>query len=102
MTNEIPVQGGGRAGWMGMKAWRHWTLRSRLVLVVGALAAIALIIANITGLVLIRSYLRDRIDQQLLGMTRPFSNVNAGLRFRLPRLGPDQVAYLLNADGSLD
>jgi two-component system OmpR family sensor kinase len=85
-----------------MKAWRHWTLRSRLVLVVGALAAIALIIANITGLVLIRSYLRDRIDQQLLGMTRPFSNVNAAFRLRLPRLGPDQVAYLLNADGSLD
>jgi two-component system OmpR family sensor kinase len=85
-----------------MKRWRHWTLRSRLVLVVGALAAIALIIANITGLVLIRSYLRDRIDQQLLGMTRPFANVNAAFRFRLPRLGPDQVAYLLNADGTLD
>ncbi|NMO51508.1 HAMP domain-containing histidine kinase [Actinoplanes sp. TBRC 11911] len=89
-----------------MKAWRHWTLRSRLVLVVGALAAIALIIANTTGLVLIRSYLRDRIDQQLLGMTRPFAtarpDVNTAFRFRLPRLGPDQVAYLLNADGSLD
>jgi two-component system OmpR family sensor kinase len=89
-----------------MRRWRHWTLRSRLVVVVGALAAVALIIANITGLVLIRTYLLDRIDQQLLGMTRPFANqrleVNASVRFRALRLGPDQVTYLFQPDGTLD
>ena len=40
------------------RRWGHWTLRSRLVLVVGALAAVALIIANVAGLVLIRTSMR--------------------------------------------
>jgi two-component system OmpR family sensor kinase len=119
------------------RRWGHWTLRSRLVLVVGALAAVALLAANIAGLVLIRSYQRDRIDDQLRGMTRglsgqprppggpggpppgdsgggptPFASGGPGpqpgdtngfaSRMRFLRLGPDQIGYLYNADGTLD
>ncbi|GAA2482566.1 sensor histidine kinase [Winogradskya humida] len=93
-----------------IRRWGHWTLRSRLVLVVGALAAVALILANIAGLVLIRGYLRDRIDEQLTGMVRPFSSsarpdFPAGNGFaarRMLRLGPDQVVYVYTATGTLD
>jgi len=88
------------------RRWSHWTLRARLVLVVGALAAVALIVANLAGLVLIQNYLRHRIDDQLKGMTRPFattrSEPGAFPRTRLLRLGPDQVFYLYNPDGTLD
>jgi two-component system OmpR family sensor kinase len=92
------------------RRWSHWTLRSRLALVVGALAAVALIVANIAGVLLIRSYLRDRIDDQLQGMTRPFSSapLRAGDPNNPPRarawrgLGPDQVLYLYGPDGTLN
>jgi len=78
--------------------------------VVGALAAIALILADTAGLVLIRSYLSDRIDHQLTAMIRPFSQANRPdlpgsfnpVRSRVNRLGADQVAYFYNADGTLD
>ncbi|UQU61335.1 HAMP domain-containing histidine kinase [Couchioplanes caeruleus] len=89
------------------RRWGHWSLRARLVLVVGALAAVALLAADAAGLVLIRGYLRDRIDDQLTGMARPFAG---GLRTDAPgafparriRFGPDQVVYVYTADGVLD
>jgi two-component system OmpR family sensor kinase len=93
------------------RRWGQWTLRSRLVLVVGALAATGLILANIAGLVLIRSYLSDRIDVQLTAMIRPFAQeprpvgpttFNPPVRARINRLAADQVAYIYNPDGSLD
>jgi two-component system OmpR family sensor kinase len=94
-----------------VRRWRHWTLRSRLVLVVGALAAIALIVANAAGLVLIRGYLQDRIDEQLVGMSRPFAGAqrlttpppSTGYppRARQLRLGADQVVYVYTAAGTL-
>ncbi|BAL90093.1 putative two-component system sensor kinase [Actinoplanes missouriensis 431] len=90
-----------------MKRWSQWTLRSRLVLVVGILSAIALLAANAVGVLLIRSYLQDRIDEQLVGISRPMSEISpwqgvaprAGGRFRI---GADQVTYLYRADGTLD
>jgi two-component system OmpR family sensor kinase len=93
-----------------MIRWRHWTLRSRLVVVVGVLAAIALIAANLAGVLLIRSYLQGRIDKQLTEMARPLefaaqqqdNNTSFGPRNRFFRIGPDQVAYLYRADGTLD
>ncbi|WCN79004.1 sensor histidine kinase [Micromonospora sp. LH3U1] len=56
-----------------VRPWSHWTLRSRLVLAVGALATLALIGANAAGLMLLRSYLLDRVDEQLAGQVRPFT-----------------------------
>jgi two-component system OmpR family sensor kinase len=97
-------------GWRPRR-WGHWTLRSRLVLVVGALAAIALVVANAAGLLLIRSYLQDRIDEQLVGMSRPFANAQrvsmpppsgSTLRNRPLRLGADQVVYVYTAAGTLE
>ena len=90
------------------RRWGHWTLRARLVLVVGALAAVALVVANIAGLVLIRTYLLGRIDDQLRGMSRPFADdrpgwfTSAPRTSRLNRLGPEQVMYVYLADGTLD
>ncbi|MBW6435311.1 HAMP domain-containing histidine kinase [Actinoplanes hulinensis] len=89
-----------------MTPWRFWTLKSRLVLVVGVLSAIAVVVANITGLLLIREYQQDRIDEQLIGISRPLSDANP-LRFgprpgRFRGLGPDQIMYFYNADGTLD
>ncbi|WP_433361530.1 ATP-binding protein [Actinoplanes sp. CA-142083] len=76
------------------------------MLVVGALSAVALIVANIAGLVLIRGYLLGRIDDQLRGMSRPFAdrpNVTPYIpRNRLLHLGPDQVMYVYKTDGTLD
>jgi two-component system OmpR family sensor kinase len=93
-----------------LRRWTHWTLRSRLALVVAALATVALIIANIAGVLLIRSYLRDRVDDQLQGMTRPFATApfRGGDQANPPRarawrgLGPDQVLYLYGPDGTLN
>jgi two-component system OmpR family sensor kinase len=94
------------------RQWSHWTLRSRLVLVVGLLAALGLVVADTAGLLLIRSYLSDRIDEQLTGMVRPFASglrpegpqpfaANGG-RNRLLRLGADQVVYVYQPSGLLD
>jgi two-component system OmpR family sensor kinase len=77
------------------------------VLVVGALAAVALVVVDVAGLVLIRGYLIGRIDNQLRGMSRPFAEERpAGVtwvpRGRFGRLGPEQVMYLYDARGALD
>ena len=100
------------AGALSPRRWSHWTLRSRLVLVVGLLAALGLILADVTGLLLIRTYLSDRIDDQLTGMTRPFASGlrpegplppgGSGVRARIPRLGTDQVLYIYLPGGLLD
>ena len=87
--------------------WRFWTLRSRLVLVVAALSAVALLVANVAGLLLIRRYQQDRIDQQLLGISRPLTDAGGPASFapragRFRGLGPDQIMYLVTADGTLD
>ncbi|GIE31279.1 two-component sensor histidine kinase [Actinoplanes italicus] len=93
---------------MGVRRWRFWTLRSRLVLVVAALSAVALIIANVTGVLLIQRYLLDRIDDQLIGISRPLADFNPpGGNFgprpgRFRGLGPDQIMYFYAADGTLD
>ncbi|MEU4156951.1 HAMP domain-containing sensor histidine kinase [Actinoplanes sp. NPDC026670] len=92
-----------------MIPWRYWTLKSRLVLVVGVLSGVALIVANVVGVLLIQRYLEDRIDEQLIGISRPMSEFspspNGGFVPRGGRgrvIGPDQVIYFIDADGTLD
>ena len=82
------------------------------MLVVAALAALGLIVADTAGLLLIRTYLRDRVDEQLTSMVRPFAAgprpdgqqplIGAAGRNRILRLGADQVLYIYAADGTLD
>ncbi|GAA1882634.1 sensor histidine kinase [Asanoa iriomotensis] len=53
-----------------LRRWRHWTLRSRLVVVVATLCAVALFVANAVGLALLRRNLTDRVDEQLRAMSQ--------------------------------
>ncbi|WP_374556739.1 sensor histidine kinase [Micromonospora sp. RHAY321] len=82
-------------------------LRSRLVVVVVALAAVALIVANMAGLVLLRSYLTDRVDEQLKVAIRPLTNGSAQQMspgppraLRIPGGGPEQATLSFRADGT--
>nr|MDT0659015.1 HAMP domain-containing sensor histidine kinase [Micromonospora sp. DSM 115978] len=90
--------------------WRHWTLRARLGLALALLAGVVLVVANAAGLLLLRSYLTDKVDDQLLSMSRRFER-------SLPPPGPfpgpvpqpggggpagaDSLVYLYDADGRL-
>ncbi|WBB54672.1 HAMP domain-containing sensor histidine kinase [Verrucosispora sp. WMMD573] len=93
-----------------LRRWGRWTLRSRLVVVVAALTALALVVANAAGLVLLRRTLTDRIDDQLTTVSRPFTRATAPSydppeRNRvLPRarLAPEQVVLLYGPDGNLE
>ncbi|SCE84964.1 two-component system, OmpR family, sensor kinase [Micromonospora chaiyaphumensis] len=89
------------------RRWGHWTLRSRLVVVIATLAAVALIVANTAGLVLLRSYLTDRVDEQLARMARIYQNgipPDLGQGFarpgRPPGGGPGQAVLIYRADGT--
>lgn len=89
-----------------LRRWAHWNLRSRLVVVVAALTALALVAANAAGVVLLRRTLIERIDDQLSAVNRPF-NRDAPTPYDHPRvfpnvrLGPEQVLLLYGADGRL-
>nr|WP_306207918.1 HAMP domain-containing sensor histidine kinase [Actinoplanes sp. RD1] len=73
---------------------------------VAVLSAVALLGANAVGIVLLRGYLSDRIDDQLTGMARPFTGTTpppGGFSGRRAlRLGADQVMYVYAADGTLN
>src|ERR1700738_552877 len=53
-----------------LRPWRHWTLRSRMVVTTAVLAAVALVVADVAGLTLLRSELVGRVDAQLDAQTR--------------------------------
>ncbi|WFE26583.1 HAMP domain-containing sensor histidine kinase [Solwaraspora sp. WMMD791] len=93
-----------------VRRWSHWTLRSRLVVVTAALTAVALVLANSAGFVLLRRSLTDRVDEQLRLMSRPYASAAPpsldpdGPRPRLfpgSSLQPAQVALLYGPDGTL-
>ncbi|GAB2953806.1 HAMP domain-containing sensor histidine kinase [Micromonospora polyrhachis] len=90
------------------RRWGHWTLRSRLVVVIVALASVALIAANVAGLVLLRSYLVERVDEQLLRAIRPYTGSPppdfgpiVPRTSRPPGGGPGQAVLLLRPDGTV-
>ncbi|MFY1696044.1 MULTISPECIES: sensor histidine kinase [unclassified Solwaraspora] len=109
MPTPVPVRRpSGRR--FAVRRWSHWTLRSRLVVVTAALTAVALVLANSAGLVLLRRSLTDRVDEQLRLMSRPYASAAPpsldpdGRRPRLfagPSLQPAQVVLLYDADGTL-
>jgi two-component system OmpR family sensor kinase len=76
-------------GWRPRR-WGHWTLRSRLVVAIAALAAVALLAVNAVGLVLLRSSLTKRVDDQLTALSRPLER-----EWDLPRpLNPQNTQRL--------
>jgi two-component system OmpR family sensor kinase len=46
-----------------LRPWRQWTVRSRIVVSVAALAAVALIAVDLAGILLLRSFSLQRIDE---------------------------------------
>lgn len=94
-----------RRGWCRVRPWRQWTLRSRLMLVTGAMAAVALVVANAAGLLLLREYLTGKVDRQLIGLSRPYARGsevergNGAQRRLAKRLGPDQALVVFDAQG---
>ena len=65
-----------------VRRWREWSLQARMVVSIAALAAVGLIVANISGVLLLRSYLVERVDRQLSGQAMAVS------RGGLPRFDP--------------
>ncbi len=84
-----------------VRPWREWTLRTRLVVAMAALAAIALIVASAVGVILLRNNLIGQVDDQLMGQSRPASH-GGGIEFQCrPRfgLGPDFRVYQFDPAG---
>jgi two-component system, OmpR family, sensor kinase len=86
------------------RRWRHWSLRFRMVVATVALAAIALIVANVAGVALLRSTLIHQIDTQLEHQAR----ASAKAKTSVPRrpsggrhLPADSRHYRYSADGTL-
>ncbi|MCP2325933.1 two-component system OmpR family sensor kinase [Hamadaea flava] len=47
------------------RRWRQWTLRSRMVVAIVLMAGVALLVVNVAASSLIKSYLTDKLDEQL-------------------------------------
>jgi two-component system, OmpR family, sensor kinase len=56
----------------------RWTLRTRMVVAIATLTAIALIVADVAGLSLLRSYLINRLDQQLTMSAAGYAHPRGG------------------------
>src|SRR2546430_1556773 len=90
--------------------WRRWTLRTRLVVSIALLAGLALVLADVAGLLQLRSSLLGQVDRQLTqgttGFTRPSGAREPDLTAPRPRgllnLGPDVRFSFYTADGRLD
>lgn len=88
---------------MRIRPWRQWTVRSRIVVSVALLAAVALIAVDVAGVVLLRSYSTQRIDEQLERPARgpgPFRYDD--MSSRPPGFVPDFRVYRYSASGVLE
>jgi two-component system OmpR family sensor kinase len=89
---------------MKIRPWRKWSLRARMVLVTAAFAGIALIVADLAGVVLLRSYLIDRVDAQLQAQAQRPSPTRGPRPDNRPHLGEGSSrvvrAYQFYADGT--
>ena len=84
-----------------MRPWREWTLRSRLVLVIAALVGTGLLVADVAGVLLLRSYLVQRVDEQLASFVRRAPRYPIDTTFRrMPQFGPSTTTRYYADDGS--
>src|SRR5262245_62668408 len=80
-----------------------------MVAAIAALAAVALIVANLAGLLLLHNYLLGRIDQQLSTSVRAYQHGPGASEPEMPAprprfvqdLGPDVRIYLYSPAGTL-
>jgi two-component system, OmpR family, sensor kinase len=94
----------------GLRPWRRWTLRARLVVALGLLAGLAVVAADGAGLYQLHSELLHRVDQQLqagvvgYGQGPPPGNSDldpSGTRRRFLRnLSPGIRILMYTADGT--
>ncbi|MEN2739759.1 HAMP domain-containing sensor histidine kinase [Microbacterium sp. X-17] len=64
-TAGAPTPGRERARRFGLRPFRSWTLRSRVVLVVVAMLAVLGAVIGTVSVLALQNYLMDRLDQQL-------------------------------------
>src|SRR6185312_6652115 len=83
-----------------LRPWRHWTVRTRIVVSVVSISAVALIAANFIAVLLLNWYLVQRVDQQLTG---PGHNRQPAVGKR-PEFspGPDFQVFHFDSQGRLD
>jgi two-component system OmpR family sensor kinase len=84
------------------RAWREWTLRTRMVLAIATLAAVGIIVTDVAGVWMLRTQLVRRIDDQLsvdarLGARGQFFRGNV---YRRGPFGPDARLLAYYADGT--
>jgi two-component system OmpR family sensor kinase len=74
-----------------------------MVVAIAALAAVGLLVADISGMLLLRSYLIQRVDQQLGGLVHGLPRAGFGGDFgrRGPDFGPRMSARLYDSNGYL-
>lgn len=94
-----------------VRPWREWTIRSRMVVTIVGLASVALIVANIAAVLVLRSYLVGRVDDQLAAQARIASRdvfgfpgrgrAGFGQDFRVLLFGPDGTQYPIDLDGTI-
>jgi two-component system, OmpR family, sensor kinase len=84
------------------RAWREWTLRTRMVLAIATLAAIGIVVTDLAGVVMLRNQLIQHIDDQLRGEARGGNRTQIA-RTGVPRrgqFGPDARSLAYYADGT--
>ncbi len=90
------------------RPWRHWTLRTRLVVAIAVLAGSALVMADAASLFQLRSSLLEQVDRQLQQGARAYSrppalrDPDASMPRRAFNPGPDVRVAFYSADGTLD
>jgi two-component system OmpR family sensor kinase len=85
------------------RPWRQWTVRTRIVVSVVSIAAVALIAANAIGVLLLNSYLSEKVNQQLrAGPRTPQPNSSFFRRDNEFSPGPQFEGYFVGSDGKID
>ncbi|MEU7865502.1 HAMP domain-containing sensor histidine kinase [Dactylosporangium sp. NPDC049140] len=91
---------------MNLRLWRRWTVRTRIVVSVVSIAAVALITANVIGVLFLNWYLMERVDQQLAGPFRGRLPNASATQNRRPEgqfsPGPDFQVFRFDAEGRPD
>jgi two-component system OmpR family sensor kinase len=81
-TAGAPTSGRAGARRLGLRPFRTWTLRSRVVLVVVAMLAVLGAVIGTVSVLALQNYLMDRLDQQLISALdrgqRTADRINAG------------------------
>jgi two-component system OmpR family sensor kinase len=93
---------------VNLRLWRRWTVRTRIVVSVVSIAAVALIAANLIGVLFLNWYLMEQVDQQLMGPGRgnrtPPNGVTSSSRRPEGQFspGPDFQVFHFDSAGKTD